>query len=106
MQNSVKAIPFAKGATKTAITATGMTGTAIGAYHVKNLVTDATDNQILGICSGVATILLGSVLTVAACSAVDRAFSQSTPPLVIDVASDAQMFIKEPAFDLDDLEGT
>ena len=83
---------FTKGVTKTAITAAGMTGTVIGAYHVKNYVSDATDNSVLGIAAGIGTLLLGAAVVTGINKGVDKAFDvkdlsslSSIQPLVIEV---------------------
>ena len=115
MQNAIKT----KGtrnlatATKTVITAGGMTGVGIGAYHVKNIVSEVTDNQILGFAAGVATVLVGAVVVNAINKGVDKAFDvkalSTNQPLILEVTPDVVTHVgvvpDNFEFDLDDEEG-
>lgn len=105
MKTVMKTTSVARSATKTAISCSMMTGTAIGAWKVREIVSDNWGG-LAGNLAGLGVIVLGSALSVAACSEIDRAFGHNRPPLVIDVTSDSlQSFCKEPECDLEDLEG-
>ncbi|MCL2036307.1 MAG: hypothetical protein FWG83_02830 [Oscillospiraceae bacterium] len=73
---------FVKTASKAGITATGMAGTAIGAYYVRNIVADVSDNEVLGVIAGIATLLIGAVVVNEINNAVDKSFEPN--PLVIE----------------------
>ena len=75
-----KLTSFTRGTTKTVITAAGMTGVGIGAYHVNRLVSDATDNALLGFVASFATIMAGAVAVNSLNSCVDRAFEVKALP--------------------------
>ena len=105
MKSAIKTRKLTAGATKTVASAVIMTGTVIGALKVREIVS-CNWGCLAGNVAGLGVMLLGSALSVAACSGVDRALTQSTPPLVIDMASDnLKVLINEPECDLDDLEG-
>lgn len=95
MQNAIKAIPImstnqvGRGLAKTVVTAAGMTGATIGAYHVKNWVSDVTDNSVLGFAAGITTILVGAVVVTSINKRVDKAFEvkalPTSQPLLVEV---------------------
>ena len=70
----------------TAITAAGMTGTVIGAYHAKNFVTEIFDNEILGIAAGITALLVGAVVVNEINKGVSKAFETKSQPLLIEVS--------------------
>ena len=92
MINAVRTSNFTKGATKTVITAAGMTGTTIGAYHAMNLVSEATDNAILGFAARITTILVGALVVNKINNSVDKAFDvkalPTSQPLIFEAAPD------------------
>ncbi len=88
MKNAIRTKSFTKGVSKTAITAAGMSGTAIGAYHVKNFVSDISDNEILGVAAGIAALLLGAVVFNGINRGVDKAFEVKNKHLLIEVPHD------------------
>jgi hypothetical protein len=77
--------------TQATITAAGMTGTAFGAYHVKNLVAEISDNEVLGIAAGIAVLLAGSLVV----NKLNDSLNQKSTPLVL-VSSDDSGFLPEP----------
>ena len=113
MERAIKTSSFTKGTTKTVITAAGITGVGIGAYHVKNIVSDVTDNAILGFAAGIATVLVGSVVINSINSALDKAFDvkalPASQPIVLEVTPDVVTHVGVAPdnfeFDLDDEEG-
>lgn len=86
MKNSIKTNSLARVTTKTALTAAGMGGVTIGAYHAKNFVRNATDNEILGIAAGIGTLLLGAVVVNSINKGVDNALKKKEPPRLVEIA--------------------
>ena len=96
---------FTRGATETVITAAGMTGTAIGAYHVKNIVSDVTDNAILGFAAGITTILVGALVVNKINNSVDKVFDvkalSASSPLVFEAAPNVAAHVVPDIFGFD-----
>ena len=70
-----------------------MTGTAFEALKIKEIVTDASDNEVLGYAAGIATILLGAVITNEINQGVDKAFEPI--PIVIEGIDDFEIEFDE-----------
>jgi len=80
MQNGIRTSRVGRGFLKACVTASAMGGAAYGSYHVKNWVTDATDNAIFGYAAGVATLLVGAAVTTKINSGIDKAFEVKPLP--------------------------